>query len=519
MPTNEELISDLESREDKIKAMGGPAQVKKQHDLNKLTVRERLDLFFDEGTFEEIGMHVKHHCHNFGLDKIDIPADGVVTGFGKVNGRTVCCYGEDFTCRGGSLGEMHAAKIVKIMDLAAKMKVPVVGMLDTGGARIQEGINALDGYGQIFHRNTIYSGIIPQITLSMGPCAGGAVYSPALTDWIMMVKGSSYMYVTGPDVVRTVMSEEVTHEALGGAMVHNTKSGVAHFAYPDDAACIEGCKLLLDYLPQSTYDAPDVTYRTPADTPDRVCPELDSIIPEDPRKVYDMKKVIKAIVDDGNFFEPHKLYAPNMIVAFARFNGHVVGIIANQPSFMAGVLDINASDKAARFIRFCDSFNIPVLTLVDVPGYMPGTYQEFGGVIRHGAKILSAYSEATVPKITICTQKAYGGAQISMCSRGIGADVYLAWPTAQIAVMGAEAAAAIIFRREIKAAEDSKAKLGEMTELYRSTFSNPYVAAAGGFVDRVIKASDTRREVISTLESLLGKKEDRPWKKHGNMPL
>ncbi len=519
MPTNEELIAELEAREAKIKQMGGAEQVKKQHALNKLTARERIDLLFDPGTFVETGMHVKHHCHYFGLDKIDIPADGVVTGYGTVNGRTVCCYAQDFTSRGGSLGEMHAWKIAKTMDLAAKMKVPMIGMLDTGGARIQEGISALDGYGQIFHRNTLYSGVIPQITLSMGPCAGGAVYSPALTDWILMVKGSSYMYVTGPDVVKAVMSEEVTHEELGGAMVHNAKSGVAHFVYNSDADCIEGCKQLLGYLPQSTYDKPDYTYQKPTDSPDRTCPELDTIVPEDPRKVYDMKQVIKAIVDDGEFFEPHKHYAQNMIVCFTRFNGHVVGIIASQPSSMAGVLDINASDKAARFIRFCDAFNIPLLTLVDVPGYMPGTYQEFGGVIRHGAKVLSAYSEATVPKITICTHKAYGGSEISMCSRSIGADIYMAWPTAELAVMGAEGAAAIIFRREIAKAADPEAKRQEVANLYRKTFNNPYVAAAGGYIDKIIRAGDTRREVIAALESLLNKKEDRPWKKHGNIPL
>jgi acetyl-CoA carboxylase carboxyltransferase component len=519
MPTNEEQIAELTAREAKIKKMGGPEQVKKQHALNKLTVRERIELLLDPDTFEETGMHVKHHCHHFGLDEIDIPADGVVTGFGQVNGRTVCCYGEDFTSRGGSLGEMHAWKIARTMDLAAKMRVPVIGMLDTGGARIQEGINALDGYGQIFHRNTLYSGIVPQITLSMGPCAGGAVYSPALTDWIFMVKGSSYMYVTGPDVVKAVMSEEVTHEELGGAMVHNTKSGVAHFVYNSDAECITGCKQLLSYLPQSVYDKPEATYREPSDAPDRLCPELDAIIPEDPRKVYDMKQVIKAIVDNGEFLEPHKHYAQNMVVCFARLQGHVIGIIANQPSYMAGVLDINASDKAARFIRFCDAFNIPLLTLVDVPGYMPGTYQEFGGVIRHGAKVLAAYSEATVPKISICTQKAYGGAQISMCSKSLGADIYMAWPTAQLAVMGAEGAAAIIFRREITKASDREAKLKEMTELYRKTFYNPYVAAANGFVDKVIRPTDSRREAIAALEALLNKKETLPWKKHGNMPL
>lgn len=519
MTSNEELIAELESREAKIKEMGGAEQVRKQHSLNKLTARERIELLLDPDTFEETGMHVKHRCHYFGLDKIDIPADGVVTGFGKVNGRTICCYGDDFTSRGGTLGEMHAWKIAKTMDLAAKMRVPVIGMLDTGGARIQEGINALDGYGQIFHRNTLYSGIIPQITLSMGPCAGGAVYSPALADWILMVKGSSYMYVTGPDVVRAIMSEEVTHEELGGPMVHSTRSGVAHFVYDSDAECIGGCKQLLSYLPQSAYDPSDAAYKEPTDSRDRLCPELDGIIPEDPHQVYDMKKVIRAIVDDGEFLEPHRHYAPNIIVCFARLSGHVVGIIANQPSQMAGVLDINASDKAARFIRFCDAFSIPLLTLVDVPGYMPGTHQEFGGVIRHGAKMLSAYSEATVPKITICTQKAYGGAQIAMCSKSLGADLYLAWPTAQLAVMGAEGAAAIIFRREIAQAHNPEAKLQEMTELYRRTFYNPYVAAAGGFIDKIIRPRDSRREVITALEALLNKREERPWKKHGNIPL
>ncbi|MCD6453134.1 MAG: methylmalonyl-CoA carboxyltransferase [Dehalococcoidales bacterium] len=519
MPTDEELIRDLEAREAKIKQMGGPERIKKQHALNKLTARERIALLIDPGTFEETGMHVKHHCPHFGLDKVDIPADGVVTGFGRVDSRTVCCYAQDFTSQGGSLGEMHAWKIAKIMDLAAKMRVPIIGLLDTGGARIQEGMSSLDGYGQIFHRNTLYSGIIPQITLSMGPCAGGAVYSPALTDWILMVKGSSHMYVTGPEVVKAVMGEEVTHDELGGFAIHTTKSGVAHFAYNSDAECIEGCKQLLNYLPQSVYDKPDATYHPPTDSPDRICPELDNIIPENPRQGYDMKQVIKAIVDDGRFCEPHKHYAPNMIVGWARFNGHVAGIIANQPNYMAGVLDINASDKAARFIRFCDAFNIPLVTLIDVPGYMPGTHQESGGVIRHGAKVLFAYSEATVPKISICTHKAYGGAEISMCSRSIGADIYMAWPTAQLAVMGAEGAAAIIHRREIAHAANPQAKLEEVTEGYRQMFYNPYVAAAGGYIDKVIKARDTRQEIIAALEALLNKQEDRPWKKHGNIPL
>ncbi|MFC2024522.1 acyl-CoA carboxylase subunit beta [Chloroflexota bacterium] len=519
MPSNEELINELAAKDAKVKEMGGTEPVKKQHALGKLTVRERIDLLLDPGTFEEIGRHVKHHCHYFGLDKTSIPADGVVTGFGKIAGRTVGCYGDDFTSRGGSLGEMHAGKIARIMDMAAKMRAPIIGMLDTGGARIQEGINALDGYGQIFHRNTLYSGFVPQITLSMGPCAGGAVYSPALTDWILMVKGTSTMYVTGPDVVKAVMSEEVAHEQLGGSMVHNAKSGVAHFVYNSDAECIKAGRELLSYLPQSAHDRPDSTYQKPSDSPDRSCPELDSIVPDNSRQTYDMKKVIKSIVDDGRFLEPHKHYAPNMIVCFARLNGHVIGIIANQPSYIAGVLDINASDKAARFVRFCDAFNIPLLTLVDVPGYMPGTHQEFGGIIRHGAKLLSAYSEATVPKITICTQKAYGGAQISMCSKSLGADIYLAWPMAQLAVMGAEGAAAIIFRRQIANASDPATKLKEMTNQYRNTFNNPYVAAAGGFVDKVIIPHDSRCKAISALEALLHKKEERPWKKHGNIPL
>ena len=519
MPTNEELIAELEAKEAEIKEMGGPAAVKKQHDLGKLTARERIDLFFDPGTFVETGMHVKHHCHYFGMDKIDIAADGVVTGYGKVNGHTTCCYASDFTSRGGSLGEMHAWKIAKTYDLAAKMRVPMVGMVDTGGARIQEGVNALDGYGQIFRRNTLYSGVIPQIIISMGPSAGGAVYHPALCDWIFMVKGTSYMYVTGPDVCKAVMSEEVTHEELGGAKTHNIKSGVAHFMYDSDAEAIEGCKHLLSYLPQSVYDEPDSTYQEPTDSPDRTCPELDTIVPEDPRKVYDMKQVIKPIIDDGEFFEVQKHYAPNMIVCFARFNGHVVGIIANQPSYIAGVLDINASDKAARFIRFCDAFNIPMLTLVDVPGYMPGTHQEFGGIIRHGAKVVYAYSEATVPKVAICTHKAYGGSEISMCSRSMGADIYMAWPCAELAVMGAEGAAAVIFRRDIAEAPDPEAKRQEVSELFRKTFNNPYVAAASGFVDMIIRARDTRYEVIKALEALKNKKDQIPWKKHGNIPL
>jgi len=510
-------LDKLARLEEQIKAGGGEKRVQQQHDSGKLTARERIDLLFDPGTFHELDLFVQHHCTNFGMDKTSIPADGVVTGYGKVNGRTVCVFSQDFTARGGTLGEMHAKKICKVMDMAMTMKVPMVGFIDSGGARIQEGVNALSGYGNIFFRNSCASGVIPQISAIMGPAAGGAVYSPAMTDFVFMVKKTSYMYITGPSVVKAATSEEIGDDELGGAMTHNIKSGVAQFAGDSDAQAIAEIKRLLSYLPQSNEEKPpDIT---PTDSPDRTDLALDDIIPEEPQKAYDMKAVISAIVDNGEFLEPSRKYALNMVTCFARLNGHVVGIIANQPNYLAGCLDINASDKATRFIRFCDAFNIPLLTIADVPGYLPGSTQEWGGIIRHGAKLLWCYAEATVPKITLITRKAYGGAYVAMCSQGLGADYTLAWPKAEIAVMGAEGAAAIIHRQEIQSAADPKAKEKEKIEEYRQLFYNPYVAASMGYINAVIPPRDTRPTIIAALEALGSKKETRPAKKHGNIPM
>ena len=515
--TMQDKLDRLESLEKEAKTGGGEKRIQQQHASGKLTARERIDLLFDPDTFQELDLFVQHRCTNFGMDKVSIPADGVVTGYGKVNGRTVCAFSQDFTARGGTLGEMHAKKICKVMDMAMALKVPIVGFIDSGGARIQEGINALDGYGKIFFRNSCASGVIPQISAIMGPAAGGAVYSPAMTDFVFMVKKTSYMYITGPDVVKAATSEEISDESLGGAMTHNMKSGVAQFACDSDEQAIQEIKRLLSYLPQSNEEKPpDVTL---TDSPDRADPALDGVIPEDPSKAYDMKDVIRSIVDNGEFLEPSKLYAPNMITCFAHLNGHVVGIIANQPNYLAGCLDINASDKATKFIRFCDAFNILLLTIADVPGYLPGSNQEWGGIIRHGAKLLWCYAEATVPKITLITRKAYGGAYIAMCSQSLGADFCLAWPQAEIAVMGAEGAAAIIHRHEIQAAADPKAKEKEKIEEYRQLFYNPYIAASMGYINAVIKPRDTRPKIIAALEALRNKKETRPAKKHGNIPM
>jgi acetyl-CoA carboxylase carboxyltransferase component len=512
-----EDIEKLARLETELKAGGGEQSIQRQHDSGKLTARERLDLFFDKGTFQETDLYVQHRSHNFGLDKVSIPADGVVTGYGEVAGRTVCAYAQDFTARGGTLGEMHAKKICRVMDMAMKMQVPMVGFIDSGGARIQEGINALDGYGNIFFRNSCASGVIPQISAIMGPAAGGAVYSPAMTDFVFMVKKTSYMFITGPGVVKSVTGEEIGNEELGGALMHSTKSGVTHFACDNDEQAIEEIKKLLSYLPSNCNEK--APYVTPADAPGRTEIALDDILPDNPNKGYNMKDVIKAIVDDGEFFEPSRQYAQNMITAFARCNGHVIGIIANQPQFLAGCLDINASDKATRFIRCCDAFNIPLLTIADVPGFLPGSHQEWGGIIRHGAKLLWCYSEATVPKITLITRKAYGGAYIAMCSQGLGADYTLAWPQAEIAVMGAEAATDIIFSKDIKAAEDpagvKEQKIGE----YRELLYNPYVAARMGYINAVVQPSETRPKIIAALEALKNKKETRPAKKHGNIPM
>ncbi|MDP2932384.1 MAG: carboxyl transferase domain-containing protein [Chloroflexota bacterium] len=509
-----ERLSQLETS---IKAGGGEERVRDQHASGKLTARERIALLLDPGTFHELDLFVQHHCHNFGMDKVAIPADAVVTGHGKVDGRTVCVFAQDFTTRGGTLGEMHARKICRVMDMAMKIKAPIVGLIDSGGARIQEGINALDGYGNIFFRNSRASGVIPQLSAIMGPAAGGAVYSPAMTDFVFMVKKTSYMYITGPNVVKAATSEEINDDELGGAMTHSTKSGVCQFACENDEEAIKEIRRLLGYLPSSFEEKPP--YAAPTDAPDRVEPALDSLIPENANQTYDMKHVIRAIVDNGEFLEPSQRYAPNIITCFARLNGHVIGIIANQPKHLAGCLDINASDKATRFIRFCDAFNIPLLTLTDVPGYLPGSNQEWGGIIRHGAKLLWCYSEATVPKITLITRKAYGGAYIAMCSQSLGADYTLAWPQAEIAVMGAEGAAAIIHRREIQAAADPTAKEKEKIAEYRQLFYNPYVAASQGYINAVIQPRDTRPTIIAALEALQSKKETRPPRKHGNIPM
>lgn len=510
-------IQDFKNREAKLKAMGGEKAVKKQKDQGKMTARERLDLFFDPGTFRETDIFMKHRGSLFGLDKIEIPADGVITGYGLVNGRPVAAFSQDFTARAGTLGEMHAKKICKILDMSMKSGIPVVGFCDSGGARIQEGVDALSGYGQIFYRNAIASGVVPQISAIMGPCAGGAVYSPAMTDFIFMVKNTSHMFITGPDVIRAVLGEEVTFEDLGGAVTHCSKSGVSHFACDDEAQAIEKIKTLLGFLPLNNMEDPPRVET--GDSPERVSPELDEIIPENPMGSYDMRDIICAIVDNGDFYEVQELYAQNILVGLARLNGRSIGIIANQPKVLAGCLDVDASDKAARFIRFCDCFNIPILTIADVPGYMPGTNQEWRGIIRHGAKLLWCYSEATVPKMTLVVRKDYGGSYLAMCSQDLGADLVLAWPTAEIAVMGADGAANIIFRKDIQEAEDKAAKRKEKIEEYRDLLSNPYIAASRGYIDGVILPSETRPRLIQGLEILCTKRQSLPPKKHGNIPM
>jgi methylmalonyl-CoA decarboxylase subunit alpha len=512
----QDKIRDLKEREEKVRRMGGEKAVAKQHGEGKLTARERLDLLFDPDTFRELDMFVNHRCVNFGMEKVEIPSDGVITGHGLINGRPVFAFAQDFTSRAGSLGEMHAKKICKVMDLALKAGAPFVGINDSGGARIQEGVDALSGYGQIFYRNSVSSGVIPQISAIMGTTAGGAVYSPAMTDFIFMVKKTSFMFITGPQVIKSVTGEEITFEELGGAMTHNEKSGVAHFACENDQDAIDRIKELLSYLPSNNMEDPPVV--DTGDDPKRQDPELDSIIPDNPNHFYDMKNVIRSIVDNGEFFEPHQYFATNIIVCFARLNGRSIGIIANQPASLAGCLDIDASDKATRFIRFCDAFNIPLLTIADVPGYLPGSNQEWGGIIRHGAKLLWCYSEATVPKLLLVTRKDYGGSYLAMCSSDLGADMTLAWPTAEIAVMGAEGAANVIHRKEIQEAEDKAAKRKEKIQEYKDLFSNPYCAAARGYIDAVIVPRETRPRLIEALEIMCTKRETRPPKKHGNIP-
>jgi len=510
-------LEELRRRQEAVQSMGGPEAVERQHDKGKLSARERIRGFFDPGSFREIDSFVQHRGTHFGMQALEIPADGVVTGHGRVDGRPVFAFFQDFTARGGSLGEMHARKITKLQDLALKSGAPLVGFNDSGGARIQEGIDALCGYGDIFFRNARSSGVIPQISVIMGPCAGGAVYSPAMTDWVFMVRGSSYMYITGPDVIRAVTGEETGHEELGGAVAHNLKSGNAHFACAGEQEAFDQVRLLLGYLPGNNLEDPPV--RPSADSPDRLCPELDAIIPDSAKAGYDVKVVITSLVDGGQFLEAHALYAENIVVGFARLGGRSVGIIANQPRVLAGCLDINASDKASRFVRFCDAFNVPLLTLTDVPGYLPGTEQEWGGIIRHGAKLLWSYSEATVPKLNVILRKAYGGAYIAMSSRHLGADMVFAWPTAEIAVMGAEGAVNVIYRREIAAAADAKAVRREKIEEYEKLLYNPYIAASRGYIDAVIRPAETRARLVSALELLGGKSESLPPRKHGNIPL
>ena len=510
-------IRELKTLEANVLEMGGEKAVAKRHEKGKLTARERLDLLFDSGTFREIDMFVTHRCTNFDMEKVEIPSDGVITGHGLVNNRPLFAFAQDFTSRAGSLGEMHAEKICKVMDMAMKAGVPVIGLNDSGGARIQEGIDALYGFGEIFFRNSAASGVIPQISAIMGPTAGGAVYSPAMTDFVFMVKNSSYMFITGPDVIKSVTGEKITFEELGGAMTHNEKSGVAQFACENDEDTIEQIKTLLSYLPSNNMEDPP--FVNTGDNPKRVDPALDEIIPDNPNQSYDIKDVIRSIVDNGIYFEPHKYFAPNIITCFARLNGRSIGIIANQPKVLAGCLDIDASDKATRFIRFCDSFNIPILTIADVPGYLPGSEQEWGGIIRHGAKLLWCYSEATVPKLLLITRKDYGGSYIAMCSRHLGADMAFAWPSAEIAVMGSAGAANIIHRKAIKEADDPVAEKQKKIQEYDALFSNPYCAAKRGYVDAVIIPRETRSRLIDALEVMSSKRETRPAKKHGNIPV
>jgi methylmalonyl-CoA decarboxylase subunit alpha len=511
-------IEMLKEKSKKIKAMGGEARIAKQHEKKKLSARERLDLLFDEGTFREIDMLVKHRSTNFNMPSTEIPADGVVTGHGMVNGRPIFAFAQDFTSLGGSLGEQHAAKIVKIQDLAMKAGVPIVGMNDSGGARVDEGIDALKGYGDIFFRNSRASGVIPQISVIMGPCAGGAVYSPAMTDFILMVKNTAHMFITGPQVIKTVTGEETTFEELGGAVTHNSKSGNAHFACESDEDAIEHVKMLLSFIPNNNLEDPPLEYS--GDDPARLCPELDTIIPDNAKTGYDMKDVIKSVFDNGDFFEIHELFAENALIGMARLNGRSVGLIANQPMVLSGCLDIDASDKIARFIRFCDAFNLPLITFVDVPGYLPGCDQEWNGIIRHGAKLLWSYSEATVPKLNVTTRKSYGGAYIAMSSQHLGNDMSFAWPSAEIAVMGAQGAVNVVssYRKAQKAADDPAAKRQELIEDYEGKFNTPYIAAERGYVDAIIQPSETRMRLIDALDILCTKRESLPPKKHGNIP-
>lgn len=506
----------LQSYISEAKKGGGQKRIDRQHEKKKLTARERIEYLLDEGSFEEMGILVTHRTTDFGMDKQVYFGDGVVTGYGTINGRLVYVFAQDFTVFGGALSETHAEKICKIMDHALRVGAPVIGLNDSGGARIQEGVRSLGGYADIFYRNVQASGVVPQISAIMGPCAGGAVYSPAMTDFTMMVEGTSYMFVTGPNVVKTVTNENITSEELGGARTHATKSGVTHFTAANDIVCLEQIKTLLSYIPQNNKETPEML---PYELQDEYRDELENIVPDSPTKPYDMHDVITGIIDKGSFFEVHKDYADNIIVGFARIGGRSIGIVANQPMSLAGVLDVDSSIKGARFTRFCDCFNIPLLVLVDVPGFLPGSDQEWNGIILNGAKLLYALSEATVPRITVITRKAYGGAYDVMNSKHIGADMNYAWPTAEIAVMGAKGAAEIIFKREIAEAKDSAQKLIEKEAEYAEKFANPYRAAERGFVDDVIFPSETRNKIVMAFKMLEGKKEELPTKKHGNIPM
>ncbi len=515
--TSNEKIAFLEQQNKKAEQGGGEARIEKQHEKGKLTARERITLLLDDGSFQEIGKLVVHRSKDFGLEKQVFLGDGVVTGYGTVNSRIIYVFSQDFTVFGGSLSETHAEKIVKVMDLAMQNGAPIIGLNDSGGARIQEGVVSLGGYADIFYRNTLASGVIPQLSAIMGPCAGGAVYSPAITDFIMMVENTSYMFVTGPNVVKTVTQEDVTSEELGGASTHGAKSGVSHFSCHNEIDCINNIKALLSYMPQNCEDLPPfLPYEL---KPDERIEALNTILPANPNQPYDMREVVAGIVDKDSFLEVHKDFAENIIVGFARIAGRSIGIVGNQPASLAGVLDIHASTKGARFVRFCDSFNIPLLVLEDVPGFLPGTDQEWNAIITNGAKLLYAFSEATVPRVTVITRKAYGGAYDVMNSKHIGADMNFAWPTAEIAVMGAKGASEIIFRKEIKEAEDQEAKLQEKVDEYTEKFANPYIAAGRGFIDEVILPEDTRVKLINAFKMLENKAVKLPKKKHGNIPL
>jgi acetyl-CoA carboxylase carboxyltransferase component len=513
----DEKSSELQRLKELAQLGGGQERIEAQHARGKLTARERLNILLDEGTFEELDSLVTHRTVEFGLDKQKYYGDAVVTGHGKIDGRLVYVYSQDFTVLGGSLSEAVGEKICKVMDLAMKNGAPIIGLNDSGGARIQEGVVSLRGYGDIFLRNTLASGVVPQISVIVGPCAGGAVYSPAITDFTFMTAGTSQMYITGPEVVRAVTQDEVTHEELGGAQVHATKSGVAHFAIEGEEDCLADVRRLLSFIPSNNMEDP--RFAEPVDDPERRCDDLASIVPDDSTKPYDIREVIYSIADDGDFLEVHAFWAANIAVGFARMGGRPVGIVANNPMVLAGVLDIDSSRKGARFVRFCDAFNIPIVTLTDVPGYLPGTAQEHGGIISHGAKLIYAYSEATIPKVTVIVRKAYGGAYLVMGSKHMRADINFAWPSAEIAVMGPDGAVNIIFRREIEAAADPEAKRKELLEQYREQFANPYVTASRGFIDDVIEPRDTRVKIIGALEMLQNKTDSNPPKKHGNIPL